>query len=219
MAEATPGKLINGKYRLLAELGRGAMGVVYRAEQLDVEGRPLRQVALKTLLPHLSRNPDFSRRFLREVRVAMQLRSPHTVTVYDSGKDEAGQLYFTMELIRGPTLRDVLRQQGKFSVERAVRIAGQMCEALAEAHGLPEPVVHRDLKPPNIFIEQRQGQDWLKVGDFGIAKVLGEHTSGLTQTDMSPGTPRYMAPEQWTGQVLDGREQTSMPWASSSMKC
>lgn len=135
----------------------------------------------------------------------MQLRSPHTVTVYDSGKDEAGQLYFTMELIRGPILREVLQQQGKFSVERAVKIASQICEALAEAHSLPEPVIHRDLKPPNIFVEQRQEQEWVKIGDFGIAKVLGEHTSGLTQTGMSPGTPRYMAPEQWTGQALDGR--------------
>lgn len=205
MPDEFVGKLIDRKYRLLAELGHGAMGVVYRAEQLDIEGRPQRQVAFKTLLPHLSTDPSFSRRFLREVRVAMQLRSPHTVTVYDSGKAEAGQLYFTMELIRGPTLREVLQQQGKFSVERAVRIASQICEALAEAHGLADPVVHRDLKPPNIFIEQRQGQDWLKVGDFGIAKVLGEHTSGLTQADMSPGTPRYMAPEQWTGQALDGR--------------
>src|ERR1043166_6573304 len=146
MAEAALGKLLNGKYRLLAELGRGAMGVVYRAEQLDAEGRPLRLVALKTLLPHLSTNPDFSPRFLREVRVAMQLHNPHTVTVYDSGKDEAGQMYFTMELMHGPTLREVLQQHRKFSVERAVRIASQICEALAEAHGLPEPVVHRDLK-------------------------------------------------------------------------
>lgn len=205
MAEATTEKLINGKYRLLSELGRGAMGVVYRAEQLDIESRPQRQVALKTLLPHLSTDPDFSRRFLREVRVAMQLRNLHTVTVYDSGKDEAGQLYYTMELIRGQTLREVLQRQGKLSVERTVRIASQICEALEEAHGLSEPVVHRDLKPPNIFVEQRQGQEWVKIGDFGIAKVLGEHTSRLTSMDMSPGTPRYMAPEQWTGQAVDGR--------------
>lgn len=86
-----------------------------------------------------------------------------------------------------------------------MRIASQLCEALAEAHSLPAPVVHRDLKPPNIFVEQRQGQDWVKIGDFGIAKVLSEHTVGLTQVGQSsPGTS-YMAPEQWRGTGEDGR--------------
>jgi TolB-like protein/Flp pilus assembly protein TadD len=203
MMEESPGKVLNRKYRLLGALGHGAMGVVYRAEQLDPEGTPQRQVALKTMRPEFSADPDFARRFLREVRVAMQLHSSHAVTVHDSGRDEDGQLYYAMELVRGPTLKAVLQQQGPLPVARVVSIVGQLCEALAEAHRLP--VVHRDLKPANIFLEERQGQDWVKIGDFGIAKVLGEHGSTLTRDGLSPGTPLYMAPEQWTGQAVDGR--------------
>ena len=139
------------------------------------------------------------------MRVTARLRNPHTITVHDTGQSEVGQLYYAMELVEGPTLRGVLRRFEPLPVGRVVSIIGQVCEALAEAHGLPEPVVHRDLKPGNIFIENRQGQEWVKVGDFGIAKVVGEHSSGLTHTSASPGTPRYMAPEQWKGKAIDGR--------------
>ena len=198
-------KLIGDKYRVVAPLGQGAMGVVYRAEQLDVEGHVLREVALKTMRPEFSHDPDFSKRFLREVRVAARLRSAHTVTIYDSGRDDIGQLYYTMEIIKGQTLKEILQSQGTLSVERVVRIVSQICDALAEAHGLPEPIVHRDIKPANIFLEEHQGEDWVKVGDFGIAKVLGEETSNLSHTGVSPGTPRYMAPEQWRGEVVDAR--------------
>jgi serine/threonine-protein kinase len=199
------GQIISGKYRLLSVLGEGAMGVVYRAAQLDAEGQVLREVALKMVQPSFSRDPDFTRRFLREVRVTARLHNPHTITVHDTGQSEAGQLYYAMELVEGPTLRGILRRFEPLSVGRAVSIIGQVCEALAEAHGLPEPIVHRDLKPANIFIENRQGHDWVKVGDFGIAKVVGEHSSGLAHTGASPGTPRYMAPEQWKGKAIDGR--------------
>ena len=199
------GKVLNQKYRLSAELGRGAMGIVYRADQLDVEGHVQRQVALKTMIAELSANPDFARRFLQEIRITMTLNNPHIITVYDSGRDESGQLYFTMELVSGQSLRELLRQEGMLSVERTLHITGQICEALAEAHSLAEPIVHRDLKPENIFVAQRHGKDWVKVGDFGIAKVLGENNSGLTHTGMSPGTPRYMAPEQCLGNAVDTR--------------
>ena len=204
------GKVLNQKYRLVAELGRGAMGVVYRAEQLDVEGQVQRLVALKTITAELSANPDFARRFLQEIRLTMTLNHPHIVTVYDSGRDETSQLYFTMELVQGQTLRELLRRKGALSVERTLHIAGHICEALFEAHSLTEPIVHRDLKPENIFLAQRQGKDWVKIGDFGIAKVLGDHTGGLTHTGMSPGTPRYMAPEQCLGKAVDSRT-ISMP--------
>ncbi|MBI3301122.1 MAG: serine/threonine protein kinase [Deltaproteobacteria bacterium] len=150
MAEEIRGKMIGGKYRLLSLLGEGAMGMVYRAEQLDAEGQPLREVALKMVQPQFSRDPSFSRRFLREVRVAARLHSPHTVTVYDTGQAEQGQLYYAMELIQGPTLQEVLQRHGLLPVEHVVRIVGQVCEALAEAHSLSEPIVHRDLKPANI---------------------------------------------------------------------
>jgi|SRR5581483_1925442 len=204
MAESG-GQIISGKYRLLSVLGEGARGVVYRAAQLDAEGQTLREVALKMVQPSFSRDPDFTRRFLREVRVTARLRNPHTITVHDTGQSETGQLYYAMELVEGLTLRELLRPHGSLPVERAVRIVGQVCEALEEAHSLPEPIVHRDLKPANIFVETQQGQDWVKVGDFGIAKVIGEHTSGLPHTGASLGTPRYMAPEQWKGKTIDGR--------------
>lgn len=205
MAEAILGTTIGGKYRLLALLGEGAMGVVYRAEQLDSEGEVLREVALKMIQSGFSRDPSFARRFLREVRVAAKLRSPHAVTVYDTGQTDDGLVYYAMEIIHGRTLRKVMEQESPFSLERVVQLVVQVCEALAEAHGLAEPIVHRDLKPANIFVEERRGLEWVNVGDFGIAKVLGEETSGLTHTGASPGTPRYMAPEQWKGERIDGR--------------
>ena len=205
MGEAALGSVIDRKYRLVAALGQGAMGVVYRAEQLDVEGQARRQVALKTLRPEFSTDVNFTRRFLQEIGVAMQLRSPRIVTVYDCGKDEQGQLYYAMELLP-QTLKDWVTEHGPLAVEQVVQIIEQICEGLAEAHGLAEPVVHRDLKPANIFVEYRQEQLEVKIGDFGIAKVVGEQTSGLTHSGaVSPGTPRYMAPEQWKGDAVDGR--------------
>ena len=159
MADSLIGTNISGKYHLRAILGRGAMGEVYRATQLDVEGEPLREVALKMIRIESSLDPLFYRRFLQEVRVMAKLHSPHTVTVYDSGQTETGQPYFAMELVNGSTLRELLNREGTLSVQRAAAIAGQICDALAEAHGLPEPIVHRDLKPGNIFIAQQQGQD------------------------------------------------------------
>jgi serine/threonine protein kinase len=219
MAEDFIGKLIDRKYRIQGELGRGAMGVVYRAEQLDAAGRARRVVAVKTLKPEFSADPDFARRFLREVGVTMQLRSPHVLTVYDSGRDERGQLYYVMEFMP-QTLKVIMDAQGALPVARAVAIGSQLCDALAEAQSLPEPVVHRDLKPANIFIEQRRGQESVKLGDFGIAKILGEHTVVLTRAGYSsPGTPRYMAPEQWAGHGVDGRtdlyslERFALEWA------
>ena len=206
MTEQVPGKILNGKYRLLAVLGEGAMGVVYRAEQLDVTGRSLREVALKTLRPALSNDENFSRRFLDEVRVAAQLRSAHIVTLYDVGADENGQLYYTMEFVRGQTLKEVLQREGPLIISRVAAITEQICDALTEAHSLPHPIVHRDLKPANIFIEQRREGELVKVGDFGIAKILGEqHTQPTAVGTPGPGTPRYMAPEQWKGAELSNR--------------
>ena len=186
------------------------MGVVYLAEQLDVGGGKLRDVALKTITPTESTSADLahqiSQRFLREVRIAARLASPNVVTVYDFGKLDDGELYFTMEVITGETLRDVLRREGPLSPRRAATIAGQICDALSEAHAGHEPIVHRDLKPANIFVQRRYTEEWVKVADFGIAKILGSDTGGLTATGSSPGTPIYMSPEQWRADAkIDGR--------------
>ena len=205
MADALIGTTVDGKYRILSLLGQGGMGEVYRAEQLDLEGEPLREVALKMIRFEYSQNPSFAQRFLREVRVTTRLQSPHAITVYDIGRTSNLALYFVMEYMQGETLRTVIDQNLRLPPARVVHIVGQVCEALAEAHGLPQPIIHRDMKPGNIFVSSQSQQDWVKVGDFGIAKVLGEHTSGLTQTGASLGTPRYMAPEQWMGKEVDGR--------------
>lgn len=212
MAEGLVGQVINGKYRVVGVLGEGGMGVVYKAEQLDVEARVLREVGLKMIRPDLDLDPylaaKFARDFLGEVRITAQLSSPHVVTVYDCGQTERGQLYFSMEFVRGPTLKEVLQQQSEgLPVQRVVTIVRQICDALAEAHGASDPIVHCDLKPANIFLTNRQGQEWVKIGDFGIAKLLVSLSEAATRIEgrPSPGTPRYMAPEQWRGEDVDGR--------------
>jgi serine/threonine-protein kinase len=197
---------IAGKYRLLSVLGEGGMGVVYRAEQLDATGAPMREVALKMLRAEVLKDPEFSKRFMREARVAARINSPNSVMLFESATTDDGQLFYSMELVNGPTLADVLQKSPTLPLERALRIVCQICEVLAIAHNLPEPVVHRDLKPENIFLEQDWGgEERIKVGDFGIAKLLSQQQSQLTTSDISPGTPWYMAPEQWKSEPVDGR--------------
>ena len=183
------------------------MGVVYRAVQLDARGEEVRDVAVKMVLPELMADSGliYSKRFLRKVRAAAQLRGPNSVTVHDFGQSEAGYLYYVMEWVHGPTLKEILRRVCSLPTDQAVAIGTQICEALHEAHRLAQPIVHRDLKPANVFVERWPDGLWVKVDDFGIAKVVGEDASGLTQTGASPGTPRYMAPEQCLGTAVDGR--------------
>src|SRR5262245_46616025 len=118
MSEFAEGTVVAGRYRIRGLLGRGAMGDVHRAEQLDADGEPLRAVALKTVRPEFAFDAEFAKRFLREVRVAARLRSPHVVVVYDSGRSADGALFYSMELVSGVTLRDVLRRDGALGVER-----------------------------------------------------------------------------------------------------
>ncbi len=205
MPDDLTGRIIAGKYRLQTILGEGAMGVVYRADQLGAEDEPLRTVAIKMVRPGLTADASFARRFLREIRVTARLRNSHAVTVYDAGQAEGGRIYFAMEFVEGSTLHEILRNLGVLHARRAMRIAQQICEALADAHGAAEPIVHRDLKPANIFVEERPSGDFVKLADFGIAKVLGEEAGNLTESGSLLGTPRYMAPEQWLGVNVDAR--------------
>jgi serine/threonine protein kinase len=204
MTDDLSGTVLAGKYRIGPILGTGAMGVVYRAVQLDAEGHALRDVALKIMQPSLSSDEAFVRRFLQEIRTTARLHGAHVVTVYDTGRAD-GRLYFSMELVDGPTLDLLLAREGALPLERGLAIAIQICEGLEEAHGATPPLIHRDLKPSNIFVTSRNATDFVKIGDFGIAKVVGEATAGLTVTGTSLGTPRYMAPEQWQGRDIDLR--------------
>jgi predicted Ser/Thr protein kinase len=175
------------QFEIIALLGRGGMGVVYKARQLNLD----RIVALKILPPVDSQSADFVERFRREARALAKLSHPNIVAVHDFG-ESGGLYYFAMEFVDGANLREMIRT-GKMRPEEALAVVPKICDALQFAH--EEGVVHRDVKPENILIDKR-GR--VKIADFGLAKLLrreqADHT--LTMTGMTLGTPRYMAPEQ-----------------------
>jgi tRNA A-37 threonylcarbamoyl transferase component Bud32 len=199
------GQTLGGKYRVLRLLGEGGMGAVYEGEQQL--GTAKRKVAVKTLHPHLSRDPKIQARFEREVGTIAELEHPNTIQVYDFGSTPDGILYIVMEFLQGKSLADTLTQQGAMAPDRAEHILAQACGSLEEAHA--HGIVHRDLKPDNIVLVERAGQkDFVKVLDFGIAKRANEEDRNeqkLTQQGMVLGTPPYMSPEQFTGQAIDSR--------------
>jgi serine/threonine protein kinase len=185
-----------GRYQILDELGRGAMGVVYRAHD-PVIGR---DVAVKTM--HLAADgsgatrPDFISRFQTEARAAGILTHPNIVVVYDAG-EEGGTFYITMELVEGRSLQSLIDEHQSFPLPRAVRIIEQASSALDYAHR--HNIIHRDVKPANLMITS---DDTVKVTDFGTAKILQFNTA---QTAAVIGTPSYMSPEQIKGKTVDGR--------------
>ena len=187
---------LHDRYLLERELGRGGMATVYLARDL----RHDRQVALKVLHPQLAvtLGPE---RFQREIRLAARLQHPHILTVHDSG-EAAGQLWFTMPLVEGESLRDRLRRETQLPVEDALRIATDAARALQYAHD--HGVVHRDIKPENLLLT-KDGSTL--VADFGIARALDTAgTEQLTETGLSVGTPAYMSPEQASGErTVDAR--------------
>ncbi len=195
------GHVLDGKYTLISKLGEGGMGSVYLAEQATMG----REVAIKVLRREFSQNRTAIKRFLREARAASKLAHPNTITVYDFGQSNDGLLYLVMERLSGRPLADILDQDGVLAPQRASHIFGQICDSLAEAH--KQGITHRDLKPENIFIEQKVGNDdFVKVLDFGIAKMQGDDATGqATATGMICGTPSYMSPEQAMGKDIDGR--------------
>lgn len=175
------------QFEVIALLGQGGMGAVYRARQLKLD----RHVAIKILPPEVARDPAFAERFLREARVLARLSHPHIVTVHDFGEVD-GLYYFTMEYVNGQNLRDLL-QDGPLSTAQARAIAGQICDALQYAHD--EGLVHRDIKPENILLD---GKGRMKIADFGLARIVGLTPTYLTLTGTHEvmGTLLYMAPEQ-----------------------
>ncbi len=195
------GATVGGRFKVEELIGQGGMGKVYRARHLALD----RLVCLKMLKPALLEDPTLVRRFEREAMAASRLNHPNSIQVLDFGRNEAdGALYLVMEYVQGKDLRAVLRDEWPVPEERFCRIMAQVLAALGEAHA--RHVIHRDLKPENIMIEQRRDHpDFVKVLDFGIAKILDSDLPGLTRADVVCGTPQYMAPEQATGGKLDAR--------------
>ncbi|MEZ4318608.1 MAG: protein kinase [Myxococcota bacterium] len=192
------GRVLAGRYRVESLIDRGGMGRVYRAVQEPI-GRP---VALKTL--DLS-DPagEFQQRFLNEAAVQGRLSHPNTVRMFDYGRTDDGMYYITMELLVGESLHALVKREAPVDVLRVVRIARQVCLALHEAHEIG--VVHRDLKPGNVFLSRQGGlRDHVKLLDFGLVKDL-EAAQDLSHTGQTLGSPLYMAPEQVEGDTVDRR--------------
>ncbi|MDX9833220.1 MAG: protein kinase [Anaerolineae bacterium] len=187
------GRLL-GRYQVVEELGRGGMGVVYRAYQPSLN----RHVAIKVLPPQLSLDQQLVGRFQREARAAANLRHPNIVVIYDVG-EEKGIHYIVMEYLEGRTLKQLVEEEGPLHPKRAAHIVEQVAAALDYAH--QRGFVHRDVKPANIFVGPG---DHVTLTDFGIAKAASE-TQQLTRTGTLMGTPEYMSPEQASGGEVDHR--------------
>src|SRR3954468_12247647 len=198
------GLVIDGRYRLDATLGRGGMGLVYRAAHVGLR----RQVAVKILHPSLAASPEVRNRFEREALAVGKIDHPNCVSVYDVGRLPDGSLYLAMELLEGRPLADVLEEEGQIAPGRALHVLAGILRGLAHIHHAK--LIHRDIKPENIFlIRHGQDEDFAKILDFGIAKPMAasdlDDGVKLTQAGMAFGTPIYMAPEQALGNPMDGR--------------
>jgi serine/threonine-protein kinase len=195
------GRTLPGGYLILELVGVGGMGRVYRAEQTTLG----RTVAVKIIHPHLVGEENTAARFITEARAASRLNHPNSVGIIDFGKTPDGQLYLVMEFLRGRDLARVTHEDGALPFRRIVDVLRQTLAALAEAHS--ENIIHRDLKPENIILEPvRSGGDFVKVVDFGLAKMRAEtQQPGITSPGIVCGTPEYMSPEQARGDPLDAR--------------
>ncbi|MFO0596186.1 MAG: protein kinase [Myxococcaceae bacterium] len=195
-----PQSVIDSRYRILGKIAEGGMGEVYKAEHVELG----KQLAIKVMLPELSSDAEFVGRFKREAVASSRIGHPNIIDISDFGQTPDGRFYFVMEFVEGKTLVKY-RKEGAFRFERIVHVGLQIARALASAHAVS--IIHRDLKPENIMLVQRPGQpDFVKVLDFGIAKVLGSGASGaFTAVGSVVGTPQYMSPEQATAGVIDAR--------------
>ena len=186
-----PGRLLAGRYRIIALLGKGGMGEVYRADDLTL-GQP---VALKFLPDEAARDQGLLERFKNEVRIARRVSHPNVCRVYDVG-DVEGHVFFTMEYVDGEDLASLLRRIGRLPEDKALDIARQLCAGLAAAH--TKGVLHRDLKPANLMLD---GRGQVVITDFGLAGVADQ----ITGNEVRSGTPAYMAPEQLAGKEVSTR--------------
>ena len=197
-----PERTVDERYRLIREIAAGGMGVVFEAEHVALQKR----VALKLLRSEIADVPGIAARFAREARATSLLDSPHVVRVTDFGRTAAGELYLVMDLLEGASLGALLEGTPSLPVERALSITDQILLGLEAAHA--QGLVHRDLKPDNVFLTPTEGGGALvRLLDFGIAAMRDEKTATkLTQTGAVMGTPAYMSPEQAMGRSdLDER--------------
>jgi serine/threonine protein kinase len=183
-----------GNYEILGLLGEGGMAVVYRARQINVG----RDVAFKVIESRLANSPDFIKRFEREAHTIANLNHPHILKLFDFGHHE-GLVYLVMELQPGGSLAQWLRNEGALPIEQVARYISQIGSALDYAHG--RGVIHRDLKPQNVLLDEQLNAI---LTDFGVARIVGDVTA-LTGSGVAVGTPAYMAPEQWHGTEVDAR--------------
>jgi tetratricopeptide (TPR) repeat protein/predicted Ser/Thr protein kinase len=188
-----PGHILGGRYEILELLGQGGMGAVYKARDREVD----RLVALKVIRPELAMHPDVLQRFKQELILARQVTHKNVIRIFDLGEAE-GAKFISMEYVDGRDLESIRVERGKLLPEEATEFIEQVCRALDAAHA--EGVIHRDLKPKNIMVDNH-GR--VVVMDFGIAR--SREMPGLTQTGVVVGTPEYMSPEQAKGEEIDAR--------------
>jgi eukaryotic-like serine/threonine-protein kinase len=196
--------VVGNRYKLVEPRGGGGMAQVYKGVDLTLE----REVAVKVINPELRSEPEFDDRFKREAKIASQLSDPHIVVVHDYGLDAEHGPYLVMEFLQGLTLRERIASQGKLPLKAALQLSGQLLLALVHAHS--KGIVHRDIKPDNIFLLHQGGvRMHVRVLDFGIARIYRSDDPGRAETITSHGavlgTPRYMSPEQLAGQPVDAR--------------
>jgi tetratricopeptide (TPR) repeat protein/tRNA A-37 threonylcarbamoyl transferase component Bud32 len=194
LRELEIGEVFAKRYQVVAELGKGGMGTVYKV--LDKEIHEI--IALKIIKPEIAADEKILERFRNELKLARRISHKNVCGMYHASKDENGIHYITMEYVPGEDLKSLMRRMGRISVGKAVGVGRQVCDGLAEAHGLG--VVHRDLKAQNIMIDQ---DGHVRIMDFGIAR--SPQSSGLTDADAIVGTPDYLSPEQAEGKDVDAR--------------
>jgi serine/threonine-protein kinase len=196
------GRILNGKYRIVSEIGEGSMGKVYLGEHTALH----RKIALKVLHDTLVLRDEVLQRFQREGIAAGRLDHPNAIQIFDFDRTEDGLFFLAMEHVRGENLRQRLQRTGPMSPEQAVEVMLQLTAVLAAAH--EQGIVHRDLKPENLMIvEGQDGALQLKVLDFGLSRLVDrqQNSSLMTVAGRLMGTPLYMAPEQWRGEEADHR--------------
>jgi eukaryotic-like serine/threonine-protein kinase len=194
------GKLVGGRYQVLKRLGEGGMGQVYLAEHVRMK----RKSAIKIMRPALLHEPEALQRFTREAENASKISHVNVASIFDFGETDEGLVYLAMEYIEGESLAAALAREKALHPLAAADIVAQAADALQAAHDLG--ILHRDFKPDNLMLTRRSDGTYLvKLVDFGIARTMERGTQQVTRTGFAVGTPEFMSPEQFSGDVLDGR--------------